>query len=62
LGDWPTLKKYRFSSRDVPFSLPAVSAIGDKNEIDEAKWLKPRGIRFTPFSHYVSDKPLPRGR
>ena len=34
--------------------------IGDKNEIDKAAWLKPRGIRLTPTSRYIRDKLFPR--
>src|SRR5271169_6633179 len=29
--------------------------IGDKHEIDKAKWRKPRGVRLTPTSRYVRD-------
>src|SRR6201989_890577 len=31
-------------------------AIGDKQEIDKAAWLKPRGVRLTPTSRYIRDK------
>ena len=37
-------------------------AIGDKKEIDKAKWCKPRGIRLTPTSRYIRDKLFPKGR
>lgn len=36
-------------------------AIGDKKEIDKARWLKPRGIRLTPTSRYIRDKLFPKG-
>jgi ADP-ribose pyrophosphatase YjhB (NUDIX family) len=35
-------------------------AIGDKKEIDRAKWCKPRGIRLTPTSRYIRDKLFPK--
>ncbi|HEY0800531.1 MAG TPA: NUDIX hydrolase [Steroidobacteraceae bacterium] len=35
-------------------------AIGDKQEIDKAKWRKPRGIRLTPTSRYIRDKLFPK--
>ncbi len=35
-------------------------AIGDKKEIDKARWLKPRGIRLTPTSRYIRDKLFPK--
>jgi 8-oxo-dGTP diphosphatase len=37
-------------------------AIGDKQEIDKATWLKPhpRGIRLTPTSRYIRDKLFPK--
>ena len=34
--------------------------IGDKREIDEATWCKPRGIRLTPTSRYIRDKLFPK--
>ena len=34
--------------------------IGDKNEIDNAAWRKPRGIRLTPTSRYIRDKLFPK--
>ena len=37
-------------------------AIGDKKEIDKAKWCKLRGIRLTPTSRYIRDKLFPKGR
>jgi 8-oxo-dGTP diphosphatase len=33
-------------------------AIGDKWEIDKTTWRKPRGIRLTPTSRYIRDKPF----
>jgi 8-oxo-dGTP diphosphatase len=36
--------------------------IGDKKEIDKARWCKPRGIRLTPTSRYIRDKLLPRSK
>jgi 8-oxo-dGTP diphosphatase len=36
--------------------------IGDKKEIDKARWSKPRGIRLTPTSRYIRDKLFPRGK
>ena len=35
-------------------------AIGDKKEIDRAIWRKPRGIRLTATSRYISDKLFPK--
>ena len=35
------------------------AAIGDK-EMDKATWRKPRGIRLTPTSRYIRDKPFPK--
>jgi ADP-ribose pyrophosphatase YjhB (NUDIX family) len=36
--------------------------IGDKKEIDEAIWRKPRGLRLTPTSRYIRDKLFPESR
>ena len=36
--------------------------IGDKKEIDKARWTKPRGIRLTPTSRYIRDKLFPGGK
>ena len=36
--------------------------IGDKKEIDKAKWCKPRGIRLTPTSRYIRDKLFPKNK
>ena len=33
--------------------------IGDKNEIDRARWLKPYGVRLTPTSRYIRDRLFP---
>jgi 8-oxo-dGTP diphosphatase len=34
--------------------------IGDKHEIDKAKWRKPLGVRLTPTSRYIRDIIFPR--
>jgi 8-oxo-dGTP diphosphatase len=34
-------------------------AIGDKKEIDRARWCKPRGVRLTATSRYIRDKLFP---
>jgi hypothetical protein len=34
--------------------------IGDKKEIDRAKWHKPRGLRLTPTSRYMRDRLFPK--
>jgi 8-oxo-dGTP diphosphatase len=39
-----------------------VLTIGDKKEIDEATWRKPRGIRLTLTSRYLRDRLFPNGR
>jgi 8-oxo-dGTP diphosphatase len=35
--------------------------IGDKKEIDNAAWRKPRGSRLTPTSRDIRDKLFPKG-
>jgi ADP-ribose pyrophosphatase YjhB (NUDIX family) len=35
-------------------------AIGDKKEIDQAVWRKPRGVRLTPTSRFIRDKLFPK--
>src|SRR5262245_14960172 len=34
--------------------------IGDKREIDPARWRKPHGIRLTPTSRYIRNKLFPK--
>ena len=34
--------------------------IGDKHEIDKAKWRRPLGVRLTPTSRYIRDMIFPR--
>jgi len=34
--------------------------IGDKRELDRARWQKPYGIRLTPTSRYIRDKLFPK--
>jgi ADP-ribose pyrophosphatase YjhB (NUDIX family) len=34
--------------------------IGDKEEIDRAGWLRPRGLRLTPTSRFIRDKLFPK--
>jgi 8-oxo-dGTP diphosphatase len=34
--------------------------VGDKKEIDRAIWRKPRGLRLTPTSRYIWDRPFPK--
>jgi 8-oxo-dGTP diphosphatase len=34
--------------------------IGDKQEIDRADWLRPRGLRLTATSRYIRDRLFPK--
>jgi 8-oxo-dGTP diphosphatase len=36
-------------------------SIGDKREIDRARWCKPYGLRLTATSRYIRDKLFPKG-
>jgi 8-oxo-dGTP diphosphatase len=37
-----------------------VLKIGDKREIDRARWRKPRGVKLTPTSRFIRDKLFPK--
>ncbi len=58
--------KNRISGRkmsDAIFVANKVSGdltIGDKHEIDKAKWRKPLGVRLTPTSRYIRDMIFPK--
>jgi 8-oxo-dGTP diphosphatase len=64
---WKQVKaKNRRSGRNMSDAIFVTSkasgrlTIGDKKEIDQATWRKPRGLRLTPTSRYIRDKLFPK--